>query len=79
MSIAVDTSRLRIEMVRRGWDAIDLARASRLSPATVSAALSGRPIAAKSLALIAAALLKAPAVETIDKLIARDEVDVGVA
>jgi len=51
MSVIVHAGRLRFEMVRRGWSASDLARESRLSPATISAALAGRPIAAKSLDL----------------------------
>jgi transcriptional regulator with XRE-family HTH domain len=63
---------LRQEMTRRGWAAIDLARAARLSPATVSAALAGRPIAASSVALIAKALASAPPDEIIGRLL-RDE------
>ncbi|MGO9583572.1 MAG: hypothetical protein ACLP36_12250 [Acidimicrobiales bacterium] len=73
MSVTVRRAHLRQEMARRGWDAIDLARASRLSPATVSAALAGRPIAAKSLTLIAGALSRAPIVESIDALLERGD------
>jgi transcriptional regulator with XRE-family HTH domain len=79
MSVRVDGRQLRREMVRRGWDAVDLAREARLSPATLSAALAGRPIAASSLSLIAAALVRTPAVEMLDKLMLREpdrEVDI---
>ena len=51
---------------------MDLARESRLSQATVSAALSGRPIAEKSLNLIAQAFSRVPAKDVIDSLIMND-------
>ena len=60
-------------MARRGWAAIDLAREARLSPATISTALSGKPISARSLALIAAALLRAPVIDIIDSLVANSD------
>lgn len=69
MSVVVRAARLRQEMARRGWDAVHLAREARLSPATISAALAGRPIAAQSLSLIADALSRAPVVATIDLLL----------
>jgi len=75
MSVVVHPGRLRQEMARRGWDATDLARESRLSQATVSAALAGRPIAAKSLGLMAKALLRVPANEVIDSLMMLDSSD----
>jgi len=56
-------------MTRRGWAATDLARESRLSQATISAALAGRPIAATSLGLIAKALSRAPILDVVDNLI----------
>ena len=68
MSVCLDADRLRIEMARRGWAAIDLAREARLSPATISTALSGKPISARSLTLIAAALMGAAAIDIIDAL-----------
>ena len=40
-----------------------------LSPATISAALSGKPISARSLALIAAALMRAPVIDIIASLV----------
>jgi transcriptional regulator with XRE-family HTH domain len=69
MSVSVDTIRLRLEMTRRGWAATDLARASRLSHATISTALAGRPVAERSLALIAKALSQTPAIDIVDSLI----------
>jgi hypothetical protein len=66
-------------MALRGWDAVDLARASRLSAATVSIALSGKPISAKSVALIATAIMQNPANEVIDRLVRRDSQDLGFA
>ena len=79
MSVVVSADRLRYEMARRGWDGSALARAARISAATVSTALTGRPISAKSLSLIAAALAGAPAVESIDVLLSdrSDDRDLG--
>jgi transcriptional regulator with XRE-family HTH domain len=56
-------------MGRRAWSAADLARESRLSQATVSAALAGKPINARSLGLIAKALARTPGLDIIDRLI----------
>jgi hypothetical protein len=53
MGIPIDPVRLRRELSRRCWSANNLAREARISAATVSAALSGRPIAPRSLRLIA--------------------------
>lgn len=69
MSVSVHPERLRQEIARRGWSPVDLARAARLSPATISAALGGRPIAASSLSLIAKALAERPTVDVIDRLL----------
>jgi lambda repressor-like predicted transcriptional regulator len=69
VSVVVDPGRLRHEMVRRGWCGRDLARESRLSEATISTALSGKAIAASSLAMIAKALSRAPAIDVVDSLI----------
>ena len=69
MSVSVDGARLRLEISRRGWNSVDLAKAARLSGATVSAALAGRPISATSLRLIADALAAAPADALIERLL----------
>jgi transcriptional regulator with XRE-family HTH domain len=73
VSVFVQPFRLREEMTRRGWDAMHLAREARLSPATISAALAGRPIAARSLTMIADALLHAPVIDVIDLLIVHEK------
>jgi len=78
MSVTVHPGRLRQEIARRGWSPIDLARAARLSPATISAALGGRPIAASSLGLIAKALAEAPTVDLIDRLLWADSPGSGL-
>jgi transcriptional regulator with XRE-family HTH domain len=72
VSVVVDAARLRFEMVRRGWSAVDLAREARLSPATISAALASRPIAAKSLDLIADVFTRVPPRQAIDRLLTGD-------
>lgn len=79
MSISVNAGQLRLEMALRGWDAVDLARASRLSPATVSIALAGKPISAKSVGLIAKAITKTRADDVINPLVRRDSQDLGFA
>ncbi len=65
-------------MTRRGWAAIDLARESRLSQATISTALAGRPVAEKSLALIAKALSRTPVLDVVDALIMSDRSEAGL-
>jgi lambda repressor-like predicted transcriptional regulator len=72
VSVVIHPGRLRQEMARRGWAATDLARESRLSEATISTALAGRPIAEKSLALIGGALQRTPTIPAVDALIMRD-------
>ena len=71
MSFVVDPESLRRELARRGLSASDLARLSGLSAATITAALAGRPIAAKSLQFMAKALAEAPSIAVIDVLIAQ--------
>ena len=73
MSVAVDPGRLKHEMARRGWQGVDLAREARLSQATISAALSGKPVSARSLALIAAAFVRTPAMAIIDSLVSGED------
>ena len=69
MSIIVHAGRLRFEIACRGWSASDLASEARLSRATISAALSGRPVAASSVALIARVFAKSPPDEIIVRLL----------
>ena len=58
---------------------MDLAKAARISPATVSAAVNGRPISAACLSLIAHALASAPPDEIIDRLLRDEWPDRGLA
>jgi transcriptional regulator with XRE-family HTH domain len=76
VSVIVHPGRLRQEMARRGWAAADLAREARISHATVSAALAGKPIAEKSLGLISKALSRAPILDVVDALLMNDRSDV---
>lgn len=69
MGIVVDHQRLRWEIARRGWSAADLVRASGVSGPTISAALAGRPVAARSLGKIAEALGRAPALPVVEALL----------
>jgi hypothetical protein len=57
---------------------VDLARESRLSQATVSAALSGKPIAERSLALMATALSRTPVLDVVDALIMSDRPEIAL-
>lgn len=73
MGVVVHPGRLREEMTRRGWAAVDLARNAGISPPTVSAALAGRAISAQSVRRIGTALMHAPTIEAIDSLIFRED------
>lgn len=61
--------RLHIEMARRGLRGCDLARLSKLSPATVSHALNGQPIATTTLHKLAIALSQVPVIAAVDDLL----------
>jgi hypothetical protein len=45
MGVMIRPPRLRLELARRGWANVDLARAAGISAPTVSAAMAGRPLA----------------------------------
>ena len=79
MSVVVHPGRLRQELARRGWAARDLAPESRLSEATVSTALAGKPIVARSLTLIIEALVRVPALPVVDALLMIDEIGPGIS
>lgn len=70
MSVRVSRARLDVELAVRGWTGQDLAVATGLSAATVSAARQGRRVHARTLTLIAVALHNAPVVEGVSALIA---------
>lgn len=75
MGISIDGGKLRRELVRRGMSASELARASRLGVATVSAALAGKRIATGSIRLIAKTLAEMPVLEGIDDLLTGHDLD----
>jgi transcriptional regulator with XRE-family HTH domain len=65
----MDPMRLDRELARRGWNATDLAKASRVSVGTISAARRGRAVSNATLGKIAEALRVAPVVDGIDVLL----------
>lgn len=69
MGVGINHELLRRELARRGWTNSDLARAARISHATVSAACAGKPISAVTLRLIADALASSPVLPEIDRLL----------
>jgi transcriptional regulator with XRE-family HTH domain len=69
MSVVIEPNRLRRELARRGLSATELSHEARVSGATVSAALAGRPISATSLQLLTEALLRRPVLALIDSLL----------
>lgn len=69
MSVAINGPLLRRELAVRGWTNSDLARAARISHATVSAACAGRPVSAVTVRLILEALVGAPPLQHADQLI----------
>ena len=60
---------LRVELAKRGWNGSDLARAARMSPGTVSGAMQGHRVSARTLMRIAEALHRQPVVPTAEDLI----------
>jgi hypothetical protein len=69
MSVAISPDNLRRELARRGWSHTDLARAARISNATVSAACAGHPVSTTTLRLIVSALADAPTLAGVDGLL----------
>lgn len=69
MSVVLAADRLRFELARRGWGNADLARAARVSPPTVTAALAGRRVAPTTLVRIARALADTPPVAGADEIL----------
>jgi hypothetical protein len=58
-----------VELARRCWSGVDLAREAKVSPPTVSAALAGKRISAKSLRLIADCLSRVPPIREVEQLL----------
>jgi lambda repressor-like predicted transcriptional regulator len=69
MSVPINTERLMHEMARRGWSRGDLARAAGISAATVTMALSRRPVSPQTVKRIAIALAATPPLDGIDSLL----------
>ena len=69
VSTRMNPAKLDREMARRGWNATDLAKAARVSMATISGARRGRPVSNATLCKIADALMKAPVLPGVDDLL----------
>jgi transcriptional regulator with XRE-family HTH domain len=69
MTSRMHPARLERELARRGWNASDLAKASGISVATISAARHGRAVANSTLCRIADALMNAPVMPGVDDLL----------
>ena len=69
MSVVLAADRLGFELARRGWGNADLARAARVWAATVTAALSGRPVAPRTLMRIAVARAGPPPAAGVDDIL----------
>jgi transcriptional regulator with XRE-family HTH domain len=69
VGVPINAEYLRRELARRGWNSNDLARAAKLSHATVSAACTGRMVSPTTLRLIASALSRAAVVTGVDALL----------
>jgi helix-turn-helix protein len=62
-------ARLEYELVRRGWNAIDLARAAGVSPGTLSAAMRGRRVNRRTVIRLAVALGDQPVIPEVALLL----------
>lgn len=69
MGVSIVASRLQLELARRGWRHCDLARTAGISAPTVSAAMAGRPLAPRTVRLIAEALSTTPVIHGIDSIL----------
>jgi transcriptional regulator with XRE-family HTH domain len=67
--VRLDAARLEYELVRRGWDAADLAKAAGVSQGTLSSARQGKRITQRTLIRLAIALGKQPVVPEVEILL----------
>jgi len=67
--VRLDAARLEYELVRRGWDAADLAQAAGVSQGTLSSARQGRRINQRTLIRLATAMARQPAVPEVEILL----------
>jgi lambda repressor-like predicted transcriptional regulator len=77
VSVTLDPDLLAHQLAIRGLSASELADKAHLSPATLTAALAGKPIAESSLRLIARALEATPVDEVILLLLGPTRVAAG--
>ena len=66
----VNAERLRREMLLRGWDGVDLAYHSGVSPATVSHAMRGHHVSSTTILKLVSALRRQPVIAGADELLA---------
>ena len=64
----VNVDQLRRELALRGWNGVDLAYHAGVVPATVTAAMKGRPVSTGTIRRFAEALGKEPVVSGVDAL-----------
>lgn len=69
MGIVISAPRLQQELVRRGWTRSQLAKSADISPATVTAALGGRPLSPGTVRRIAEALTGETPIQGVDSLL----------
>ena len=67
--VRLDAARLEYELVRRGWDAADLAQAAGVSQGTLSSARKGKRVNQRTLVRLAIALSKRPVVPEVELLL----------
>ena len=67
--VRLDAARLEYELIRRGWDAADLAVAAGVSQGTLSGARQGKRINQRTLIRLATALSKQPVVPEVEILL----------
>ena len=67
--VRLDAARLEYELVRRGWDAADLAAAAGVSQGTLSSARNGQRINQRTPVRPAIALSKRPVVPEVELLL----------
>ncbi len=69
VTVRVNRARLLHEMACRGWHASDLAHEARLSGATVSHLMQGRPVSPRTLRKVAQSFVRTPPIPGLDVLL----------
>jgi predicted transcriptional regulator len=73
----IDGQTLQRQLIVRGMCASDLAKLAHISPPTVSQAIHGRPVSARTVAAIVRALAKTEPIPGAVELLADKGIDVG--